>query len=269
MVGNSAFMPVDRFPVSGETVTARDVHFEPGGKGYNQAVAAARCGAEVAFLGAVGAEGFESIRNFADNEGITPVLVKKPGQTAYATIITDKGGANCVTVYQGPALTPEDVDGFASYIENADVLLLNNEVPESVNIRAMEIAKKSGVKVIINPAPARKMSAYLLENAFLCTPNEHEAAGVDHLSNLAITLGGEGCLLKETGEIIPAVSCGKVVDTTGAGDTFNGALAVKLAEGVSLKEAVSFATVAAGISVTRPYAVTSIPTLKEIKIHIL
>lgn len=269
MVGNSAFMGVERFAASGETVAAKGVHFEPGGKGYNQAVAAARCGAEVSFLGAVGTEGFESIRDFAVKEGITPVLMQKPGQTAYATIVTDEKGANCVTVYQGPSLTVADVVIFFQYIRQADILLLNNEVPEEVNIRAMEIAKKSGVKVIINPAPARKMNAYLLENAFLLTPNEHETAGLESLSNLVMTLGEKGCLLKETGETLPAVPLGKVVDTTGAGDTFNGALAVKLAEGASLKDAASFAAVAAGISVTRPYAVTSIPTLIEIKIHIL
>ncbi len=265
MVGNSAFMPVAHFPACGETVAAKDVHFEPGGKGYNQAVAAARCGAEVSFLGAVGTEGFESIRDFALAEGITPVLVQKPGQTAFATIITDAGGANCVTVYQGPALTKEDVEAFAAYIANADVLLLNNEVPEEVNVRAMEIAKAKGVKVILNPAPARETCPYILENADLLTPNEHETVGLEHLDNLVITLGEKGSFLKQRGEIIPAVSSGKVVDTTGAGDTFNGALAVKLAQGADLKSAAEFAAIAAGISVTRPYAVTSIPTMAELK----
>lgn len=267
MVGNSAFMPVERFPVSGETVAAKGVHFEPGGKGYNQAVAAARCGAQVSFLGAVGEEGFESIQSFALNEGITPVLVKKPGQTAYATIVTDEKGANCVTVYQGPSLTTEDVRHFARQIAEADVLLLNNEVPEEVNVRAVEIAKEAGVTVILNPAPVRKICPYILKNVDLLTPNEHEATGIDHLSKLVITLGEKGCLLKETGEILPAVSVPKVVDTTGAGDTFNGVLAVRLAEGEDLKTAAVFASRAAGISVTRPYAVTAIPTLEEIETY--
>ena len=265
MVGNSAFMPVEDFAASGETVAAKGVHFEPGGKGYNQAVAAARCGAEVSFLGAVGTEGYETIRDFALKEGITPALMQKPGQTAYATIVTNSRGDNCVTVYQGPALTAEDVETFAPYIQEADILLLNNEVPEQVNIRAMEIAKDRGIKVMINPAPARKMDAYLLKNAFLFTPNEHETAGLAGITNLVVTLGEKGSFLKQLGVTVPAVSAGKVVDTTGAGDTFNGALAVKLAEGADLKTAAEFAAIAAGISVTRPYAVTSIPTLEEIE----
>ena len=261
MVGNSAFMPMARFPGSGETVAAKGVHFEPGGKGYNQAVAAARCGAEVSFLGAVGDQGFESIRDFALAEGITPVLAQKPGQTAYATIVTDGEGANCVTVYQDPSLTVEDVDDFAAYIAGADILLLNNEVPETVNVRAVEIAKTHNVKVILNPAPVREVCPFLQQNVFLLTPNEHETVGLDHLENLVVTLGEKGSFLKQLGIIVPAVSAGKVVDTTGAGDTFNGALAVKLADGADLKTAAEFAARAAGISVTRPYAVTSIPKM--------
>ena len=265
MVGNSAFMPVAHFPANGETVAARNVHFEPGGKGFNQAVAAARCGAEVSFLGAVGEEGFESIRDFAAGENMDAVLVRKPGQTAFATIITDAAGDNCVTVYQGPSLTPKDVEAFAETIRQADVLLLNNEVPESVNIRAAALAKESGTQVILNPAPARPISPELLENVDLLTPNEHEAAGLEHLDNLLVTLGDKGCWLKASGQTLPAVSFGNVVDTTGAGDTFNGALAVKLAQDADLQTAARFAAVAAGISVTRPYAATSIPTWVEMK----
>ena len=263
MVGNSAFLSVEQFHTGGETITAKGVHFEPSGKGYNQAVAAARSGAEVSFLGAVGDEGFRQIRDFSKQENINAVLVQKQGSTAYAAIVTDSCGENRVTVYQGAALRLEDVDLFDGIIRAADVLLLNNEVPEAVNVRAVEIAKAAGVKVILNPAPARPLCRYLLENVSLFTPNQHEAEALEGVENLIVTLGNDGCLLKSEGTKIPAVPV-TPVDTTGAGDTFTGVLAVALAEGADLKTAATRATVAAGISVTRPYAATSTPTKEEI-----
>ena len=265
LVGNSAFLSVEKFHEGGETVHARAVHFEPGGKGYNQAVAAARYGAEVSFLGAVGADGYESIRAFSEAEGIEAVLVKKEDATAFATIITNAAGANQVTVYPGARLDENDVSLFARQIAEADVLLINNEVPEEVNVKAVEIAKANGTRVILNPAPARKTCDYILDNVSLFTPNEHETEGVENKTNLIVTLGAKGCLLKETGEIVPAVHIGDTVDTTGAGDTFNGVLAVMLAEGAPLHAAAERASVASGIGVTRKYAATSIPTKEDIE----
>ena len=264
MVGNFAFLPVERFHVGSENVKALDIHFEPGGKGYNQAVAAARCGAEVSFLGAVGFDGFEQIRKFSRQEGINAVLVQKQGQTAYAAIITEKSGLSRVTTYQGTTLRPEDVELFDGSIRDADILLLNNEVPEAVNIRAVEIAKESGTKVILNPTPARPLYRYLKENVDLFISSEHETEGLEDLENLMITLGAQGCFLKQTGQTVPAISAGAVIDTTGAGDTFVGVLAVSLAEGKDLFNAAKRAVIASGISVTRPYAATSIPKKAEI-----
>lgn len=268
LVGNSAFLSVDKFHEGGETVHARSVHFEPGGKGYNQAVAAARYGAEVSFLGAVGEDGYESIRAFSKAEGIDAVLVKKDDATAFATIITNAEGANQVTVYPGARLDAADVALFERQIAEADVLLINNEVLEEVNVRAVEIAKANGTRVILNPAPARKTSPYILENVSLFTPNEHETEGLENKTNLIVTLGAKGCLLKETGEIVPAVHVGETVDTTGAGDTFNGVLAVMLAEGAPLREAAERASVASGIGVTRKFAASSIPNKEDIEKYI-
>ena len=268
LVGNSAFLSVDKFHEGGETVHARSVHFEPGGKGYNQAVAAARYGAEVSFLGAVGEDGYESIRAFSEAEGIDAVLVKKDDATAFATIITNAEGANQVTVYPGARLDDEDVTLFERQIAEADVLLINNEVPEEVNVRAVEIAKANGTRVILNPAPARVTCQYILDNVSLFTPNEHETEGLEEKTNLIVTLGAKGCLLKETDEIIPAVHIGETVDTTGAGDTFNGVLAVMLAEGATLREAAERATIASGIGVTRKFAATSIPNKEDIEKYI-
>jgi len=264
MVGNFVFLPVERFHTGCEAAKALDIHFEPGGKGYNQAVAAARCGADVSFLGAVGFDGFEQIRKFSKQEGINAVLVQKQGQTAYAAIVTEKSGLSRTTVYQGVTLRPEDVELFDGNIRDADVLLLNNEVPESVNVRAVEIAKAHGVKVILNLTPARPLYRYLKENVDLFVPNEDETEGLEDLENLVVNLGEQGCLLKKSGQNIPGISAGAAVDATGAGDTFVGVLAVGLAEGKDLFNAAKRAVIASGTSVTRPFSVTSIPKKDEI-----
>lgn len=264
IVGNSVFLPVERFHVGGETVEASAVHFEPGGKGFNAAVAAARYGAEVSYLAAVGTDGYADIKAFLENEKIAATLVQKPEGTAFAAIVTDKSGSNHVTVYQGAQLTADDVMQFESKIAEADVLLLNNEVTEAVNIRAVELAKRYGVRVVLNPAPARALHPYFVENVDLFTPNEHERESIDMLPNLVVTLGKRGCLIKALNQTIPAVDVAAVVDTTGAGDTFNGVLAAMLAEGAELPAAVERANLASSIGVTRKYAVSSIPTKQDI-----
>ena len=265
IIGNSVFLPVERFHVGGETVEASSVHFEPGGKGFNQAVAAARCGAEVSLLAAVGLEYREEFAEFLDKEKISHTLVFKDESTAFAAIVTDKSGSNHVTVYQGAQLSASDVLLFEEKIKNADILLLNNEVSEEVNIEAVKIAKKNGVKCILNPAPARAADNFILESIDLFTPNEHEALGIEDNENVIMTLGKRGCLIKSTGEIVPAVNAGKVVDTTGAGDTFNGTLAAMLAEGIGIGTAAKIANRVSSLGVTRKYAVSSIPYAKEIE----
>jgi len=265
IIGNSVFLPVERFHEGGETVEASSVHFEPGGKGFNQAVAAARCGAEVSFLAAVGLEHRVEFADFLDKEKISHTLVFKNDSTAFAAIVTDRSGSNHVTVYQGAQLSASDVLLFEEKIKSADILLLNNEVPEEVNIAAIEIAKRNGVKCILNPAPARAADKYILESVDLFTPNEHETLGIEDNKNVIVTLGKRGCLIKSSGVTVPAVNSGKVVDTTGAGDTFNGVLTAMITEGKSLSEAARIANRVAAIGVTRKYAVSSIPTAEEIE----
>lgn len=265
MVGNSAFLSVDQFHKAGETVVAKGIHFEPGGKGFNQAVAAARFGAEVTFLGAVGTEHRSEIEAFLKADGITPMLCQKAGSTAYAVILTDAQGANQVTVYQGVQLEVTDADAFESTIASADVLLLNNEVPRKVNIRALELAQKHNTYVIYNPAPSVPLDPYIIENADLFTPNEHETEGLEQARDLIVTLGSKGCYIKSLDNTYPALDIKNVVDTTGAGDTFNGVLAARLAEGESMKMAVMTAICASGMSVMRKYAATAIPYDYELK----
>ena len=269
IVGNSVFLPVEKFHVGGETVEASAIHFEFGGKGFNQAVAAARSGAEVSFLAAVGKEYRKEIADVLEADGISHTLVHKDESTAFAAIVTDASGSNRVTVYQGAQLDADDVALFAGEIASADILLINNEVPEEVNERAIDIAKANGVKIILNPAPARVCSEKILTTVDLFTPNEHELLGIENLENLVVTLGKRGCLVKPEGVIIPAVNSGKVLDTTGAGDTFNGALAAMIARGFSLSRAAKIANGVSSLEVTRKYALSAIPTAEEIKQIIL
>ncbi len=261
IVGNSVFLPVEKFHTGGETVEATDAHFEYGGKGFNQAVAAARFGAQVEFIAAVGTDGYEGIRAFLQKEGITPHLVQKDTPTAFAAIVTDKTGANRVTVFQGAQLTPDDVASFRESVESCDILLLNNEVAESVNAAALALTK--GAKVILNPAPYRPTDRAILDRVSVFTPNEHEAEGLDSCENVVQTMGAQGCFLKASGEMVPACKV-KAVDTTGAGDTFNGILAACLAENMPMQQAVAYAVKGSGISVTRKGAVSSIPSRDEI-----
>ena len=260
LTGNSVFMCVPRFHAGGETVHATDFHSELGGKGFNQAVAAARQGAEVSFLTAAGAEDAEKVRAFLSAEGIKGMVVGNAMPSAHATILTDGTGETRVTVFPGARLDVSDVEPFAEAIASADILLLTNEVPEAVNVRAAEIASASGVKIILNPAPARALPLALSSRVCIFTPNEFETAGLENVPGEVVeTLGAKGCRICSTGEVIPAVPCSEAVDSTGAGDTFNGVLAVRLAEGLPLAEACAEANAAAAQSVAIRYVLPAIP----------
>lgn len=277
--GNSLFFGVDHFHKEGETVSSHSFFSEPGGKGYNQAVAAARLGAETSFIGAFGRDvNSHQCIEFLKNEGIIPLVAYKDVPCACACILTDKDGENRVTVYGGAAalLDENDIEKFEDNIASSDILILQNEVPTSANKKAFEIAKAHGVYIIFNPAPAVDVDRALLLNADIITPNLHEAQtlfGEDYKKGMAekgvnravVTLGSNGAELLENGEwkhIAPYKV--KAVDTTGGGDCFNGALAVgmKLYEG--LYEACDFAALAASVAVSRPHAVEAMPYISDI-----
>ena len=275
LVGRSMFFEVPRFHSGGETITAKSLYEEWGGKGFNQAVAAARQDAAVSFLGAVNAADAKAIKDFCLKEGIRATLATKKKPTATAAILTDGTGETRVTVYPGAELEVKDVDGFAGSIAMADFLLLNNEVPEAVNLAAVAIAKQYGVKIVFNPAPARKLPKAIVEAVTIFTPNEFEEKllassfqllGDDGLranssklkAEVVTTLGAKGCRIGSTGEVVPAPAV-KAVDSTGAGDTFNAVLAVRLAEGEELREACVAANEAAAQSVAVRFVLPSIP----------
>ena len=260
LVGKSIFFEVPRFHAGGETIHADSFHEEWGGKGFNQAVAAARQDAAVTFLGAVNALDAKPLKDFCTKEGIRAMLAAKKKPTACAAILTDGTGETRVTVYPGAELEARDVDGFAGAIATADILLLNNEVPEAVNVAAVKLAVKYDTRVVFNPAPARKLPKAVLDAVAIWTPNEFEESALgDVPGEVVTTLGAKGCRIRSTGETVPAAPCERVVDTTGAGDTFSGVLAVRLAEGESLHDACVAANAAAAEEVAVRYVMPSIP----------
>ena len=266
LCGNSVFMYADHFHEKGETLVADSVYEEIGGKGINQAVAAKRMGAEVSFLGSIGddTDGEKCIKVIKENGINAHLKVKKGKRTPLAFILTDKNGENRVTVHRSAELTSEDVADFESEIATSDILLLQNEVLPEVNLKATEIADKFGVKVILNPAPIGTIHEYVKEKAFLVTPNEQEEKAIGSgFKNCITTLGEKGCIINGE-EIIPAIKT-TAVDTTGAGDVFNGVLSVCIAEGMALAEAAKYAAAASGISVGRKYVLNAIPYRDEIE----
>lgn len=287
LCGNSVFLNVDHFHVPGETVHARGLYAEPGGKGYNQAVAAQRLGAQVSFLGSIGddADG-RSCMEFLEKEGVTPVpQICDAVPSAYACILTDREGENRVTVFSGAAqlLTPEFIRKQEQVISESDLLLLNNEYPQSCNEAAMELAKKHGVKVVYNPAPARQVSAEFLRDCWVITPNLSETAVLigaevselpvlaeklreQGIQNAVVTLGGDGAAVFAGDDALHIPACPtKAVDTTGAGDTFTAALCVALLEGKPIAEASVWAANAAALSVAKQYVMPGLPSRDELE----
>lgn len=291
LAGQSAFMTAEHFPEPGETIACGSLFFEPGGKGYNQAIACTRMGVQTVFVGAVGEDAnAEECRRGLEREGIVTCLVKKKEPTAYAVITTISGGENTVQVFGGASKCLDEADLVEERVrrelKDCDYLLIQNELSEECLRASLRTASELNIPVILNPAPAENIPEDLLSRCELITPNFGEAKQLAGFSpgespeeqeladalrkrgirKAVVTLGGKGALLiREDGcEAVPAFFCGTAVDTTGAGDTFNGTLAAALSLGKSMKEAVRLAAVAAGISVTRKGAAGSIPNKTEV-----
>lgn len=282
----------NHLPRPGETVLGGTFLMNPGGKGANQAVTIARLGGRVAFICKTGSDifGHQSQMLF-EEEGIDTSYIfsdsKNPSGVALITV--DAHAENCIVVASGANanLLPTDIAKVEEAVEQADLILLQLEIPMETVEYVSEIAFRKNKKVILNPAPAHPLSAALLKHLYLITPNETEAeliTGVkitDEISaceaaraladmgvqNIIITLGSKGALAYCDGElaIIPAFKV-EAVDTTAAGDVFNGALTVALSEGRSMSEAVRFACKASAISVTRIGAQSSVPYRNEVDV---
>ena len=279
-------------PRPGETILGGTFFMNPGGKGANQAVAIARLGGPVTFICKTGSDifGHQSQQLF-EEEGInTSYVFSDSGNPSGVALITvDEKAENCIVVASGANanLLPSDLEKAEEAIERADLVLMQLEVPMETVCFVADIAWQKGKKVILNPAPAHPLPADLLRHLYLITPNETEAEmitgvkitdessageaaralsgmGVQHV---IITLGSKGALIYSNGkaEMVPALKV-EAVDTTAAGDVFNGALTVALSEGRSLKEAARFACKASAISVTRVGAQSSAPYRNEVDI---
>jgi ribokinase len=280
-----------RMPLLGETVPGTAFKMGPGGKGSNQAVAAARAGADVIFCTRVGADAFGDIAQATwKEEGITSrATVLQDVATGAAHIYVDENtGGNAIIVAAGAAgtLGPEDVDAIESDIAQAAVFVTQLEQPIPAARRGLELARKHGVTTVFNPAPALPLDDDIYPLCDYITPNETEAtaltgveiANVDDARHAAdallkkgaraviVTLGEAGALLHTADEstLVPAFNCGRVVETAGAGDGFTGGFAAALARGDSPFEAVRFGCALASLSVTRAGTAPSMPRLDEI-----
>jgi ribokinase len=280
-----------RIPRPGETILGGDFHTVPGGKGANQAVAAARLGAHVSMVGRVGDDAFgrELLDSLsADGVDHAHVLRDAASATGVALIVVDDAGQNSIVVASGAnmQLTPPDIDAAAASITSADLLLLQLECPLETVIYAAQLARTHDVTVLLNPAPARPLPGELLGTVDLLVPNESETAILAGMAvgnqeeavvaagalreagvgTIILTLGERGALLAQEGRnlSLPAFDVDPV-DTTAAGDAFVAGLAVALAEGRSLDEAVYWGNAAGALATTKLGAQTSLPARQDLQ----
>lgn len=281
-----------RMPGVGETIIGSGFKMGPGGKGSNQAVAAARVGAAVTFVSRLGKDEFgASAQAMFQREGISARIVDMAAEPTGAAFIyvNERTGENAIIVVPGAAgrITVADVEAAAEDIRAARVFVTQLEQPIAAARRGLEIAKSAGVLTVFNPAPAAPLDDAIYPLCDFVTPNESEAAALSGLSVTSvdearkagdallkkgagaalITLGEAGALLHDGRQsvLVPAFKAGAVVETAGAGDAFNGGFAAALARGASPLEAARFGCAAAAISVTRAGTAPSMPSLAEVE----
>jgi ribokinase len=274
-------MQTERLPLKGETLIGHGFRAGHGGKGSNQAVQAARLGAEVAFLVSVGRDAHgDAMEALIRAEGVRAdgLLRHATLPTGVGFIVVDAQGHNLITVDPGAnnALLPETLDAHRALFEEADVVLAQMEIPLETALAAMRIGRECGAVTVLNPAPAARLDAHDLSCIDFITPNETEAVvcagieGDDHgaavarllqlgCRNVVLTTGADGCVWTDsagTARTAPGFRV-NVVDTVGAGDAFSAAFAVGLGEGMDMPDALRFANAAGALSVTRPDTVPS------------
>ncbi len=282
---------VNRLPAWGETIMGPSFQMGPGGKGSNQAVAAARAGGKVSFISKLGRDPFgDMARSLYKVEGIdTQFLFATESATGAAAIIIDAVSCeNAIVVVPGACFEVDaaEIDQARALIADSSVFVAQLELSQAAVVHALALAHSLGVPTILNPAPAMPLPESIYRHIDYITPNETEAATLTGVAvrsladaekaadaflargvrNAIITLGAQGAFVKNatTRAHVAAVDAGKVLETTGAGDAFNGGLAVALSEGMDLVEAVHFGCVTAGISVTRAGTAPSMPSRTEI-----
>jgi ribokinase len=281
---------INRFPVPGETVFGKKFQMFPGGKGANQAVSSAKLGGRTIFIGKFGEDQFyKELSEGMQRDGVNLeyIFVDPNESTGVAFIYVNVDGENEIVVISGSnmKLTPGDIVSRKKIFEENKIVLCQLEIPVETVLKAAELTKENGGTFILNPAPARELPEQLLAMTDYLTPNEIELellAGIKvkdedsmkqaalslinkGLKNIVVTMGSRGALLINRNEIeIFPVNKVDVVDTTAAGDAFNGAIAYSLSRGDSINDAIRFANTVASISVTRPGAQSSMPLMEEI-----
>lgn len=280
----------EKMPKPGETLLGGTFFVNPGGKGANQAVSAARLGKQVTFCCMTGVDDYgRAAKALFDKEGIDTRYVFSTFDAAsgVALITVDAKGENCIVVASGAnlKLVPDDIDRIEGY-EDYDIVLSQLEVPVETVCHAARLVKRNGGRFILNPAPACQLPEELFQFIDILTPNETEAEFLSGIKitdtetaaqaaaalagkgvgTIIITMGSKGVLLYQNGcaELLPAFKV-KAIDTTAAGDVFNGALAVALSEGKEIHEAIRFAQAASSIAVTRPGAQQSAPVRADVE----
>lgn len=281
---------VPRIPRPGETILGGLFSTAAGGKGANQAVAASRAGGNVTFIARIGSDilGDQALKGFQNDLIDTKYVFRDTdAPSGTALIFVDETGENSIAVASGAnaKLSPKDIENAKDAIISADILLMQLETPLETIMAAAWLASKNSVKVILNPAPAQQLPDALLRNIDILTPNENETElltdipiidsdTAEHgarvlidrgVKTVIVTLGKQGALLvtKDSKQLFPVPDV-EVVDTTAAGDVFNGAFAVALAETGSIEQSIKFANIAATLSVTRLGAQPSAPARKQI-----
>ena len=273
-----------RHPQIGETVIGHDFRTYPGGKGANQAVAAARLGSDVSIIGKVGNDQFgEALLQAVNTDGVNTQYIIRDSKvpTGVAFITVDDRGKNTIVVASGANahLSPDEIDASRDAFIGASVLLLQLECPLNVVERAIDIAKQYDIRIVLNPAPAQLLDAYLLHSVDYLIPNQTELAQLSGqesteaaigvlqgmgVKRLVVTLGEEGLLVVDESqrEHIPAYKV-QAVDSTAAGDAFAGAFAVALGEGLSIHQAAIWGNAAGALTVTKAGAQPSLPSRDE------
>ncbi|WP_375104836.1 ribokinase [Paenibacillus sp. RS8] len=281
----------NRAPNAGETLMGQAFALSPGGKGANQAVAAARLGAEVSMIGSVGKDTFGSeMLEIIKQEGIhiEHISVSETEATGVASIVIEEDGENRIIVVPGANidLSVDDIQALESVISQAEMIVMQLEMELAMSEHAIAIAHRHGIPVILNPAPARVLKDEMLGQVSYLTPNETEAGiltgmTVDSLEtaeqaarillqkgvkNVIVTLGSKGALIvnAEGAKSVPGFPV-KAIDTVAAGDSFNGALAQQLVLGKTLEETVSFANAVGALAVGKEGAIPSLPQLSEVE----
>lgn len=282
-----------RLPVPGETILGGTFLMNPGGKGANQAITSARLGCDVTFVSKIGNDlfGMQALEIYnSEKINTNYVFTDYKSPSGVALISVDSQGENCIIVASGAnrSLSPEDIDKAKDKIKDADIVLMQLEVPIASVEYAASLAFEYGKKVILNPAPAYTLTNSLISKLHVLLPNRieaemlsgikvtdersaHRAANVisnKGVDNVVITLGKDGAYVKEKDHCVmmPAKDV-ETIDTTGAGDVFCGALSVYLSEGNTLVDSVAFANAAAAIAVTRVGAQSAIPLRKEVDFY--